>query len=145
MRTARIFKQKMYYSLFDKEMPEYQTDMDGNILHYTDAEGNTIPLETGETTVGYDLPVEFMANISFGNGEAEAREYGLNISDYDASMVVEKGTLPITETSIIWYNEEPSYIDPDKTLVNAKSATFRVRAVKPSLQFDKYLLQRLTK
>ena len=70
----------MYYALYSGEIPIYE--------YYTDSEGNIIPIDTGETTTGYELPVEFSGNIALSGGESEAQEFGLNLSDYQAVLVV---------------------------------------------------------
>lgn len=145
MRTARSLEQKMYYSLQGNKVPVYQTDMYGNIQYYTDADGNQIPLLTGEYKIGYGLPEEMKANIAFSSGEVEAKEFGLSVSDYDASIVTQHGAYPLTETTIIFYNEKPKYTDSTNTVIDEKSATFRIVAVKPSQYLDKYLLKKVTK
>ena len=74
--TLEQNKQKMFYSLQGEEIPIYETDSDGNIIYYEESDGNRIPLETGETEIGYSEPVEFFSNIAMSGGEAEAQEYG---------------------------------------------------------------------
>ena len=58
--TLASNKQRMFYSLQDDEIPIYEsyTDEEGNVIYITDDDGNKI--ETGETTIGYTKPVEFM-------------------------------------------------------------------------------------
>lgn len=138
-------QQRMYYALQNGQVPIYQTDDDGNILYYKDNEGNSYPLETGEYEVGYTEAVEFFGNIATSSGEAEAKEYGIDVSQYDAILIVEKGKLPIDETSLIWFEEEIGYKDTAKTIVDGNTATFRVLAVKPSLNVTKYVLGQITK
>lgn len=145
MRTARNLQQNMWYSLQGGIVPVYETDAEGNIKYYTDAEGNKIPLDTGQTTIGYEIPVEMSASISFGSGEAEATEFGLNIADFDASIITAKDLYPLSLTSLIWYGEEPIFQDDDREMVNPKSATFKVVAIKPSLHYTKYLVKRIVK
>lgn len=128
-------KQKMYYALYGKEVPIYD--------YYTDSEGNKIPLETGETKIVYENPVEFLGNISLSGGESEAFEFGLNLADYEAILVVTKNTLPIDETSRIWHNAEPTY-NEDGT-VNELSADYTVVKVSPSLNVDKFVLKKIVK
>ena len=128
-------KQKMYYALYGKEVPIYD--------YYTDSEGNKIPLETGETKIVYENPVEFLGNISLSGGESEAVEFGLNLADYEAILVVAKNTLPIDETSRIWHNTEPTY-NEDGT-VNELSADYTVVKVSPSLNVDKFVLKKIVK
>lgn len=132
---ARANKQKMYYALYGKEVPIYD--------YYTDSEGNKIPLDTGETKITYENPVDFFGNIALSGGESEAVEFGLNLADYEAVLVMTKNTLPIDETSRIWHNTEPTY-NEDGT-VNELSADYTVVKVSPSLNVDKFVLKKVVK
>lgn len=146
MRMSKRNKQKMYYALYKEEIPIYATDSDGNIIYdsYTTEEGEVItyPVEI-ERVSGYEKPVEFYGNIAMSGGEAEAVEFGIDLSQYSASLIVEKGKLPITETSRIWFESEPQY-NADGT-VNGDKADYTIVAVKPSLNYTKYLLQKIVK
>lgn len=135
MRMARVNKQKMHYALYGKEVPIYD--------YYTDSEGNKIPLDTGETKITYENPVKFFGNIALSGGESEAVEFGLNLADYEAVLVMAKNTLPIDETSRIWHNTEPTY-NEDGT-VNEFSADYTVVKVSPSLNVDKFVLKKVVK
>lgn len=135
MRMARANKQKMHYALYGKEVPIYD--------YYTDSEGNKIPLDTGETKITYENPVKFFGNIALSGGESEAVEFGLNLADYEAVLVMAKNTLPIDETSRIWHNTEPTY-NEDGT-VNEFSADYTVVKVSPSLNVDKFVLKKVVK
>ena len=135
MRMLNRNKQKMYYALYGKEVPIYE--------YYIDSDGNEIPLETGETKIVYENPVEFLGNISLSGGESEAVEFGLNLADYEAILVVAKNTLPINETSRIWHNTEPTY-NEDGT-INESSADYKVVKVSPSLNVDKFVLRKIVK
>lgn len=137
MRLSKKNKQKMKYSLQGADIPVYETDDDGNIIYFEE-DGVKIPLETGETTLGYSEPVEFEASLSYGNGEAETQEYGFSIADYNAVMIVARGTLPIKEGSLIWTDNEVVEVDG---IVDPASANLRVVAKKPSLNYDRYLLR----
>ena len=128
-------KQKMYYALYGKEVPIYD--------YYIDSEGNEIPLETGETKIVYENPVEFLGNISLSGGESEAVEFGLNLADYEAVLLVGKNTLPITESSLIWHTTEPTKDSDGNT--NEYSADYRIVKISPSLNFDKYVLKKVVK
>lgn len=147
MRTLNKNKQKMYYAQLVGEGPDYVYDENGNkIVEYETEEGEKIYKETGGTQLLYSKPVLFSANISFsGSGEATAQEFGIDVSQYDAVLVYGLNKFPITETSLVWYNEEPQYKDADKTVLNDKSATFTVKAIKPSLNFTRALLGAITK
>lgn len=157
MRTLRKNQQSMKYALQIGEVPiynrdengeiiyEHYEDSDGNIIYYLDENGNKIPSETGEYEVGYSEPREFFGNIAMSGGEAEAVEYGIDVSAYDATLVMEKGVLPIDETSLIWLESEVGYTDASMTHADRHTADYKVLAVKPSLNFVKYILGRIVK
>lgn len=144
MRTLAKNKQKMYYSLQVGEVPIYETDEDGNIKYIT-IDGEQVPVETGEYELGYSEPVEFFGNISLSGGDSEVVEYGIDTSAYDATLVTDKEAVPLTETSLIWFQSEVGYKDTAKTIVDGNTADYRVLAVKPSLNEAKYILGKLTK
>lgn len=144
MRLLRKNMQPMKYSLQDGRVPIYERDENGDIV-YIEVDGEKIPVETGEYETGYSAPVDFMGNISMSGGEAEAKEFGMDIGDFDAVIVLEKGAIPITETSIIWHTSPVKYKDEQNTIVDSKSADYAVKRVSPSLNFTKVLLQRIVK
>ena len=144
MRTLAKNKQKMYYALQSGEVPIYETDEDGNIKYIT-IDGEQVPVETGEYELGYSEPIEFFGNIALSGGDSEVVEYGIDTSAYDATLVTDKGAVPLTETSLIWFQSEVGYKDTAKTIVDGNTADYRVLAVKPSLNEDKYILGKLTK
>ena len=135
MRTLNKNKQKMYYANQDKEVPITET--------YYDDEGNAYELDTGETELVYGEPIEFDGNIAMSGGEAEAQEYGLSLSDYEAILVVSKNTLPLIETSRICHTSEPT--KEDKGYTDEYSADYRIVKISPSLNFDKYVLKKVVK
>ena len=143
--TLQSNKQAMKYSLQGERVPIYETDENGNIIYYEDSDGNKIPMETGEYTTGYSQPVSFLGNIAMSGGEVDSVEFGIDISGYDATLVVDKGTIPIDETSLIWHTSEVEYKDEEKTIVDENTADYKVIAVKPSLNTIKYILGRITK
>ena len=136
--------QPMKYSLQDGRVPIYERDENGDIV-YIKVDGQKIPVETGEYETGYSAPVDFMGNISMSGGEAEAKEFGMDIGDFDAVIVLEKDAVPLTETSIIWHTSLVKYKDEQNTIVDSKSADYAVKRVSPSLNFTKVLLQRIVK
>lgn len=144
MRLLRKNKQKMKYSLQIGEVPIYERDEDGNII-YIEVDGKKVPVETGETEIGYSDPVEFMGNIAMSGGEAEAKSFGVDISEYDAILLVEKDRIPIDETSLLWHTSEVKYVDEQNTVVDRKSADYSIKRVQPSLNFTRYLLKRIVK
>lgn len=148
-------KQKMYYSLLDSEIPVYERDEDGNVVYqsYIDSDGNEIffldengekiPVETGDTELGYSDPVEFFGNIAMSGGESEAVEFGLDVGDYSAVLVMDKGTLQIDETSLIWHTTEPK---TDKNgMIDEHSADYTIIKTSPSLNVDKFVLKAIVK
>ena len=134
----------MKYSLQDGRVPIYERDENGDIV-YIEVDGEKIPVETGEYETGYSAPVDFMGNISMSGGEAEAKEFGMDIGDFDAVIVLEKDAVQLTETYIIWHTSPVKYKDEQNTIVDSKSADYAVKRVSPSLNFTKVLLQRIVK
>lgn len=146
MRTLQQNKQKLFYSLLIGEQPVYALDDEGNkIIEYIDDEGNIYYQETGETELLYSEPVYFFANISMSGGESQTQEYGVDISNYDAILILNKDEIPITETSIIWHKSDIGYRDSARTNVDGHSADFKVLAIKPSLNTLKVILGAITK
>ena len=141
MRLLEKNKQDLKYALQVGEVPIYERDEEGNII-YSEGDG---PVETGETEVGYAKPVDFRGNIAMSGGEAEAKSFGVDISEYDAILLMEKDRIPIDETSLIWHMSEVKYADEQNTIVDKKSADYTVKRVQPSLNFTRYLLKRIVK
>lgn len=136
MRNLNKNKQSMYYAL-------QSTDLIPIYDYHEDSEGNKYPIETGEYKYPYLNPVSFKGNIAMSGGESEAAEFGINISDYNAVLVMNKGELPITETSLIWFETKPIY--GDDGYVDEHSADYTVVKISPSLNSDKYILKRVVK
>ena len=136
MRTLNKNKQRLFYANQDRVVPIYE--------YYEDEDGNMIPLDTGETKLVYGEPIEFKGNISLSNGgEVEVQEYGLSQADYSAILITSKNTLPITETSLIWHATEPTKDIDGNT--DEFSADYRIVKISPSLNVDKYVLQKVVK
>ena len=144
MRLLEKNKQDLKYALQVEEVPIYERDEDGNII-YIEVDGQKVPVETGETEVGYAKPVDFRGNIAMSGGEAEAKSFGVDISEYDAILLMEKDRIPIDETSLIWHMSEVKYADEQNTIVDKKSADYTVKRVQPSINFTRYLLKRIVK
>lgn len=144
MRTLAKNQQEMYYSLLVGEFPIYELDESGNPkVAYVNDDGNVYYVETGETETRYSEPVSFFGNITMSGGEAEAVEFGLNLADYEAVLVVDKGTLPVSETSVIWHTTMPVYKDDGN--VDRFSADYTIVKINPSLNVDKYILKKIVK
>ena len=142
MRMAKKNKQKMWYSLLVHDVPIYETDENGNVV-YIEIDGKPVPVETGETEDAFSAPVEFMGNITLSGGESEAVEYGVDLAQYSAILITDKGLLPIDETSRIWHTTAP-IVNIDGT-ANEFSADYTVVKVNKSLNVDKYVLQKVVK
>lgn len=146
MRTLLKNKQKLKYSLDLGEQPEYVYDDEGNkVVEFIDSEGNIYYKQTGNTIKMYSEPIEFLGNISLSGGESQAVEFGVDLSAYDAILVMNKGELPISETSLIWHESKVVYKDISNTQIDPKSADYRVARVSPSLNQSKYLLKKVVK
>ncbi|MFR4125064.1 hypothetical protein [[Ruminococcus] torques] len=144
MRLLEKNKQNLKYALQVGEVPVYERDEDGNII-YIEVDGQKVPVETGETEPGYSNPIDFRGNIAMSGGEAEAKSFGVDISEYDAILLMEKNRIPIDETSLIWHTSKVRYIDEQNTIVDRKSADYSIKRVQPSLNFTRYLLKRIVK
>lgn len=167
MRTLRKNTQPLKYALQIGEIPEFETDEDGNIKYdgytdddgnffpYIDENGNKIAFPTGKYEVAYGEVTPFLASISMSGGEAEAVEYGLSTADYSAVLVFEKGEVPLKEGALIWHTSEPQLKHIEGIEVNGvvldgdcpirESADYYVVSVRESLNFTKIILQAINK
>lgn len=141
MRSLKKNQQRLQYATYSDQIKIYERDENGEIV-YVDVDGIRTPVIISEQA-GYNNPVSFYANIALSSGEAEAKEYGVNASDYEAVIVTSQMDLPITETSIIWWNTIPKY--DSAGMIDGDSADFKVISVRPSLNGMKYLLKKITK
>lgn len=101
MRNLKKNERELWYALYKDKIP------------IVDENGD----ETGDYTTGYSSPVSFYANLSPGKGSAQAAVFGTDI-DFTRSISTTDMELPITETSLIWYETEPGLLkdgsaDPD--------------------------------
>lgn len=142
MRMLRKNKQKLKYANLEADMPVYKRDKDGNIVT-RNIDGKAVPIEVGKQKTAYGSPVSFLGNIQDAGGESEATAFGLSVGSYDAVLYMMKGDLPITETSRIWYYNEPKF-KTDGT-VDEQSADYIVKKVPVGLDHIRYPLQRIVK
>lgn len=145
-----INKQAMKYSLQGQTVTIYERDDDGNILYYTDNDGNPYLDDEGnkmpkvlEEKTGFSEPVDFKANIAFSGGEAQSKEYGFDTADFDAILLTDRNTLPIQKGDLIWLDSKPTYASD--SLVDETSADFTVVGIKPALKSTKYMLKAVVK
>ena len=144
MRTVRRNKQRLMYALYKGvSEPSIIKDRHGNPL--LDDDGNYVYDDTSTADVLYENPVPFFGNIAFskGSGEADGMPYGVSVGEYDSTLIMNIGEIPIDETSLIFKDSVPEY-DKDGNLVRS-SADFTVVKVQPSLNTVLYLLKRIVK
>jgi hypothetical protein len=145
-----INKQAMKYSLQGQTVTIYERDDDGNILYYTDNDGNPYLDDEGnkmpkvlEEKIGFSKPEDFEANIAFSGGEAQSKEYGFDTADFDAILLTDRNTLPIQKGDLIWLDSKPTYTSD--SLVDETSADFTIVGIKPALYSTKYMLKAVVK
>ena len=90
-------------------------------------------------------------------GEAEAKEFGLSISDYQATISYSRGDFPLQEGTLIWYESEvknkyenDAEIKTDKGTYFTKcpiptSADYMVLKINKSLNEEKAILKAVNK
>jgi hypothetical protein len=155
MRGLQKNKQNIYYSLLSGIREVYETDKHENIVmdeidgehyphhglypgeHLYPAIGH-IPRSIGERSV-YEAPVPLSVNISAARGSADVAVFGTDL-DYSKTICTTIMDLPITETSIVWYETEP-VIRQDGTADEA-SADYSVVAIARSLTNVIYALRK---
>lgn len=133
MRTLRKNKQTIYYAL--KSERETESTEDKIIV-----DGEEVAIDEGGYEIYYSVPEAFSANISFSGGDSTDVEFGLDMSAYDAIIVYDTEALPITETSLIWFETEPPEDEND-----GSTADYSVVAVRHSLNYTKAILKRRVK
>lgn len=136
-----INKQAMKYALQGQTVTVYEKDEDGNLKFYETEDGEKICYTHEET--GFSEPVDFRANISFDGGEAQNKEYGFNVADFDAVLLTDRGDYPFKKGDVIWLDSEPT--KGENGLVDSTSADFTIVGVKPSLYSVKYMLKAVVK
>lgn len=109
MRDLKKDTRGMWYALYGGKVPIYDDNGD----------------YTGDDRIGYSAPVYFEANLSPGKGSAQAAVFGMDI-DFTRSISTTDMDLPITETSLVWYETEPVLLE-DGT-ADPASADYEVAA-----------------
>lgn len=144
LTTMLSNKQNMWYALFKGEKPVYQKDEKGNIV-YIEVDGEKIPVETGETEPCYYKPVPFSCTISFGGGESEAKQFGLDESEYSAIVLTDNGEFPIKNDTVFWYETDPNPQELPDGNFDMLPCDYRIVKISPSLGFTNYVLQKSVK
>lgn len=146
MRMLRRNKQTIKYAELIGTSPVYVLDENGNKVVDFVEDGVTFYKVTGDEYNVYADPQPADVNIAFSGGEVTQVEYGVNDSAYDASILYLLDEYPITETCLVWYKTQPTYIGEGLNRhVNADSADYKVVMVKPSLNQTKVLLAKKVK
>lgn len=146
MRCQLINKQKLYYALLVGTEIEYELDEQGNkIVDYIE-DGVTYYVETGVTRPLYSQAVEFKGNIAFAGADLLRQEFGISDENYEAVLVLNKNQIPITNTSLIWYQSTPTTkVIDTKTYADDSTADYRVLKGVPSLNNDRFILGKVVK
>jgi hypothetical protein len=148
MRCLLKNKQTIYYALLLDTVPIYKLDSEGNkIVDYVDEEtGTTYYVETGVKMPLYSPAVKFKGNIAFAGADLLRQEFGISDERYEAVLVLNKDQIPITETSLIWYETEPTTKTYDeKEYADESTADYRVLRSVPSINNDRYILAKVVK
>lgn len=146
MRCLKKNKQTLYYALFEGTIPAYEYDEHGDKIVDYEAEGVTYYVETGSQINLYTEPVRFEGNIALSGSDVTRQEFGVSDDRYEAVIVTNKGQLPITETSLLWYQTTPTTKEIDgETHADDSTADYRVLKVVPSLNNDRYILAKVVK
>ena len=106
MRDLRKNQRKMYYSLY----MEQENDSGFDVL---------------DTVAKYSAPIEFRASLSVGQSDSDDSPFGKDIS-YDRIISTVNKSLPITETSLIWYETKPVLLEDGSA--DPSSADYKVAA-----------------
>ena len=137
-----INRQKMFYSKQIGQVPVYDTDEDGN-LKYITVDGNKVPIETGEYTTGYDMPIQFHSSISNKLSESLIKEFGVDNSTNFVQIVDDKGKLPLSVGDLGWKKSAVQY---KAAMVDKTSCDYIVKGVADEgLTVDLFLLQKNVK
>ena len=148
MRCLLKNKQTIYYALLIGTHPQYKLDKNGNkIVDYVDEKtGKTYYVETGTKEPLYSKAVEFKGNIAFAGADLLRQEFGISDENYEAVLVLNKNQIPITETSLIWYQTTPTTKTIDGVeYADDSIADYRVLRSIPSLNNDRYILAKVVK
>lgn len=136
IRMPRANKQNLKYSLYKEKSVVEKVDANGNKL-YVEVKGKKQPI-TMELPPHYEEPIDFKASIQMSGGNTEPVEFGIDISSYSAIITTPKGMLPITETSIIWFESDVKHKKDGS--VDDASADYSVVKKTSSLYYDRYVL-----
>lgn len=139
MRTLQKNKQTIYYANQTGLVPIYEKDENGDIK-YIEIDGVKTPVETGNYEMSYGKAVDVSGNITMSGDESSETEYGIDSSGYDAVLILDKGEADISETSVVWFENNVRYKDTENQSADPNSADYKVLKKVPSLNGLKYIL-----
>ena len=146
MRCLKKNKQTLYYALLLGESPVYKLDKNGNKIVDYIKDGKTYYVETGSPKLVYGEPLPFMGNIALSGSDVTRQEYGISDEKYEAVLVMNKDEIPVTETSLLWYQTTPvTYTEDKQVHADPSSADYKVLKVIPSLNNDRFILAKVVK
>lgn len=140
MRSLNKNRQKLWYSTYNDQITIYEKDEYGNIK-YIEIDGEMVPVELA-VRAGYNNPVSFYANISAAKGNSDSKVFGISL-DYTKTIATTDLTLPITETSLLWYETAP--VIKDDGTIDDSTADYSIVAVARSLNSVVYAIKKLPK
>lgn len=141
MRLLKRNMQTLYFSNYLGKAPAYKRRENGNV-DYIEINGESIPLETGDYEDTYSLPQKFSGNISASKGSSEESVFGVAL-DYSKTLVTYDKDLDINETSRIWYETTPTYVDEYDFDID--TADYTVVGIARSLNYTVYALKQIVK
>lgn len=139
MRTLQKNKQTIYYANQTGLVPIYEKDENGEIK-YIEIDGVKIPVETGNYEMSYGKAIDIDGNITMSGDESSETEYGIDSSGYDAVLILDKGEADISETSVVWFENDVKYKDLENQSADPNTADYKVLKKVPSLNGLKYIL-----
>lgn len=142
MRCVLRNQQKMWYATFTGETEQYVLNEDGTVK-MMNIDGELVPVTKGKRKAGYKDPTEFRACIATNSGgESASVEFGVDLAQYSATLVLPTNSIPLVENTPIWLNKP--LVGADGT-VDIKTADYTVKKISPQINFTKYLLDRVVK
>lgn len=137
------------YSNLCEQKPKYLTE-NGTVVK-TEVDGVDVPVSLGYKDAVYGEPVPFIANIIPIGSESYARHntaissaYGIDISEYEALIILNAGELPIDEKTYVWHGSKPEYKYMNgEGVVDVNSADYKVERVATSKNIMLVMVRRV--
>lgn len=120
LRDLRKNQKNLWYALYQRKDPIFDENGD----------------ETGNYTKVYSSPVSFCASISSGKGKAQKEVFGVDV-DFTRTISTTDLELPVTETSLVWYETEPTILNDGS--VDPDSADYEV-AARPARDLNQLMI-----